>query len=369
MASIQTATNCRAEPTRQEQLRCMQSQVLALQHSWLDRLAFGPTRRDDALIQLWLGIFPVSLTQLGLERALLLEVQLEAIRRNLQGTYRALLSAMLADPALQISLSGPSNHQRKPNENLARELLELFSLGEGHYSEADVIETARALTGYRLEEHRTLVFDPRRHDFGTKTILGRTASFELPELVDWLCDQPTTARHISRRLWLELVGPLPAPARLEEIAAGWRQQNLSLPWLIRTLENSPEAKEGHRKATRLASPIAMVSRSLALLGSRHPDALRISVIQLGRMGQSVFMPPSVKGWPVNEGWLNLRWLQARQAGLRALLADSEVWEANSLPDTLEPSLTAIPPLTIQLPAPATRDNLALLWSDPVWQLH
>jgi uncharacterized protein (DUF1800 family) len=276
---------------------------------------------------------------------------------------------MLADPALQISLSGPLNHRRQPNENLARELLELFTLGESHFSEADVIETARALTGYRLQDHRFLVFDPRRHDFGTKTILGRSAGFGMDDLVDWLCEQPATARHISRRLWLNLVGPAPSPARLEEIAAGWRRQNLSLPWLIRTLETSPEAVEGRRRATRLAPPITMVSRSLALLGSRHPDAFRIGVIQLARMGQPLFMPPSVKGWPVNEEWLNLRWLQARRRGLRALLADPEVWASNRLPDSLEPSLTAIPPLTIQLPAPATRENLAQLWSDPVWQLH
>ena len=184
---------------------------MELQQGWIDRLAFGPTRRDDALIQLWLGIFPVNLNQIGLERALLLQGQVDTIRRHLSGTYRDLLGAMLADPALQISLSGHLNHRRNPNENLARELLELFSLGEGHYSEADVIETARALTGFRLVEFRSLVLDPSRHDYGSKSILGRTAAFELPDLVDWLCQQPATARHISGRLWLEIVGPLPPP--------------------------------------------------------------------------------------------------------------------------------------------------------------
>ncbi len=84
----------------------------------------------------------------------------------------------LLDPALQISLNGPANHRRQPNENLARELLELFALGEGHYSEADVRATARALTGYRLTADGELTLDPRRHDAGAKTILGRTAAFE-----------------------------------------------------------------------------------------------------------------------------------------------------------------------------------------------
>ncbi|WP_157665447.1 DUF1800 family protein [Cyanobium sp. NIES-981] len=363
-----SSINCRTLSTVQEKRRCMHAQVQELKQTWLERLAFGPTRRDDALIQLWLGVFPVSLNQLPLERAVLLQGQIDAIRRHLSGTYRDLLGAMLADPALQISLSGHLNNRTNPNENLARELLELFSLGEGHYTENDVIETARALTGYRLVQHRSLVLDPRRHDFGTKTILGRTSGFDLSELVQWLCQQPATARHITRRLWLEIVGPLPSPARLEEIAAGWRQNHLSLPWLISVLERTPEARDGRRQATRLDSPIAMVSRSLALLGSRHPDALRISIHHLRLMGQPLFAPPSVKGWPTNEEWLNLRWLTARRRGLMALLADPEVWASRELPDSLPPGLTAIPPLTIGLPAPATRENIARLWRDPVWQL-
>lgn len=150
---------------------------------------------------------------------MLLQGQVEAIRANLNGSYRDLLAAMVADPALQISLNGPINHRGKPNENLARELLELFSLGEGHFSELDVIEAARALTGYRLDQYRMLVLDPRRHDPGPKTILGRTAAFDGPKLVEWLCHQPATALTITRRLWLEIVGPLPSSA-----AGGDRQR-------------------------------------------------------------------------------------------------------------------------------------------------
>lgn len=366
---MQPAADCLSIPELNERRRCIVGQVQDLRLDWLDRLAFGPSRRGDAQIQMWLGIFPVSLRQLGPERGVLLQGQVEAIRANLKGSYRDLLAAMVADPALQISLNGPINQRGKPNENMARELLELFSLGEGHFSEQDVIEAARALTGYRLDQHRMLVLDPRRHDPGPKTILGRTAAFDGPKLVDWLCQQPATALNIIRRLWLEIVGPVPSNTRLEGIAATWRGKNLALPWLITTLETSPEARAAARSATRLASPIAVVSRSLALLGSRHPDSLRIALQHLPRMGQAPFEPPSVKGWPVNEGWLNLRWLQARRRGLQALLSDSEVWASNRLPDRLDAHLTPIAPLTLRLPAEASRENLARLWSDPVWQLR
>jgi uncharacterized protein (DUF1800 family) len=119
---------------------------------------------------------------------------------------------------------------------------------------------------------------------------------------------------------------------------------------------------------KLADPLDMLARSLKLLGSRHPEALAISLRGLPAMGQAPFDPPSVKGWPVNEQWLQVRWLQARRRTLQALLANEEVWDSRSLPAELPASLTALPPLGLALPARATRENLALLFADPVWQL-
>ena len=315
-------------------------------------------------MQLWTGIFPVNWRQLA--HASLLQTQLDTIAEHLSGSFPDLLTAMVLDPALQISLNGPANHRGNPNENLARELLELFSLGEGHYGEADVQEAARALTGYRLGRAGQLILDPRRHDDGTKTILGRTARFDGPSLAAWLCEQPATALHITTRLWRQRIGQLPKPGRLAAIAAAWRRAELSLPWLEHTLATSPEAKAS--RGRRLDDPVLMLARSLALLGSRHGDALRIGRSQLIAMGQPLFEPPSVKGWPVDDEWLNLRWLQARRRGLQALLADEEVWAARQLQAELPASLTPIPPLTLGLPAAAHRDSLGLLFADPVWQL-
>lgn len=334
------------------------------QREWLDRLAFGPDRFADAQVQLWLGIFPVSWRQLREPSPL--RQQVAAIRRCLSGTYTDLLQAMVADAALQISLNGPQSRRGQPNENFARELLELFSLGLGHYSERDVIESARALTGYRVTPDGVLILDPRRHDDGPHTILGRRASFDGPSLVAWLCEQPATAVHIIRRLWPTLVGPPPSAARLQTLAKAWRAQQLSLPWLMDHLRDSADAQAA--RGQRLDSPITVVSRSLALLGSRHPEALVLSLQHLGAMGQAPFEPPSVKGWPVNTEWITLRWLQARRRGLLALLANEEVWSTRRSLDLLPTSLTAIPPLTLTLPAPATRDTIAQLFSDPVWQL-
>jgi len=351
---------------REERVACKRGQAADLQRRWLSQLAWDEDQRRPRQVQLWLGVFPVSWRQLP--DPALLEGQIASISRHLDGTYAELLKAMLFDPALQISLNGPANHRRSPNENLARELLELFSLGEGHYSEADVREAARALSGYRLDGQQQLVLDPRRHDAGSKTILGRRADFNAESLAIWLSEQPATARHISARIWRQQVGSPPSPQRLDALATGWRQQQLSIPWLMAAIAAAPEAIESRKRGLRLADPLELVARSLRLLGSRHPDALAISLRGLREMGQSPFEPPSVKGWPVNEQWLNLRWQQARRRTLAALLSDEEVWATRLLPPELAAGLTPIAPLTLALPAPPSREALAALFADPVWQL-
>jgi uncharacterized protein (DUF1800 family) len=357
-------TKCPTIGTPKRPFDCKRRETRALQSYWLEQLSFGKHREQDRLIQLWLGIFPVSWRQLNDVR--MLEAQIEAIRASLQGTYTDLLGAMVQDAALQISLNGLANHRGNPNENLARELLELFSLGEGNYAERDVKEAARALTGYRLRPDGRLFIDPRRHDDSPKTILGRTDRFDGPLLVNWVCQQPSTALNIVRRLWPRVVGYLPDSQRLKSLSRSWSDAGLSLPWLMKELRSSPEAMVG--RGQRLEDPIGVVTRSLALLGSRHPDAFSISQQGLTRMGQEPFDPPSVKGWPVNDEWLSLRWLQARKRGLQVLLADEEVWAARQLPPALTPAIVPIPLLTMNLPAQPSREILGLLFTDPVWQL-
>lgn len=344
---------------------CRRERALALQHQWLEQLAWDQDG-TAAQVQLWLGVFPVNWRQLP--DAQLLRRQINTIRRCLGGGYGQLLAAMVLDAALQISLNGPANHRRQPNENLARELLELFALGEGNFSEADVREAARALTGYRLSGEGVLVLDPRRHDPGPKTILGRTQAFTGESLAAWLAQQPATASTISGRIWRQLVGTAPAPRRLKALAAGWRKRQLSIPWLMAAIRASPEAKQSRERGLRLADPLEVTARTLRLLGSRHPDALAIGVRATAAMGQAPFEPPSVKGWPVNEQWLNLRWLQARRRGLQQLLTDEEVWASAEPPTELSAGLTPVAPLGLRLPAAATRENLAALFADPVWQL-
>jgi len=363
---IASIPNCKPLP-RNERRSCRRQQAKDLQVGWLEQLRnSGASSREAWQVQLWLGLFPVHHRQLG--RPGLLNISVATIRSHLGGGYGQLLRAMLLDPALQISLNGPANHRRKPNENLARELLELFSLGEGYFTEADVKEAARALTGYRLQGNGQMALVPRRHDPGPHTILGRTQAFDASSLAAFLADQPATARHVAGRVWRRCIGTEPPVARLQALAQAWREEDLSLPWLMEFLATAPESQQSRRLGLRLLDPLELVVRSLQLLGSNHSDSTAISLRGLRAMGQAPFEPPSVKGWPVNEEWLNLRLLQARRRTLQQLLADEEIWASRQLPTTLAANLTDLPPLSLALPAVSDRDTVAALFADPVWQL-
>ena len=363
---METTTVFCSDLPRNQKGSCKRESAKALKEAWLQRLTWGPEQQRSWDVQLWLGVFPVHWRQLP--DPSLLSDQIDAIGGALNGTYSDLLVAMVTNPALQISLNGPANHRRNPNENFARELLELFSVGEGNFSEGDVSEAARALTGYKLNKKKELELVPRRHDLGQKTVLGKTDAFDAVSLAQWLAQQPTTAEFIARRVWRQLIGTVPPAQRLQELARTWGVQGLSLPWLMSELRMSPEAKQSRSVGLRLSDPLDLVARSLRLIGSRHPDAIALSLRGLRAMGQAPFEPPNVAGWPVNEQWMNLRWLQARRRTILQLLRDEEVWDTRSLPSRLESSLIGRTPLILTLPAEPDRETLAQLFSDPVWQL-
>ena len=200
-----------------------------------------------------------------------------------------------------------------------------------------------------------------------KTILGRTEAFTSESLAGWLAEQPATARYISGRIWRQLVGTPPKPRRLQALEADWRQRQLSIPWLMATIKATPEATQSRERALRLADPLEVAARTLRLLGSRHPDALAIGV--RAAMGQAPFEPPSVKGWPVNTQWLNLRWLQARRRGLQQLLTDEEVWASAETLAELSARLTKAALLGLQLQSAFTQRAWWRCWPIPPGGCH
>jgi uncharacterized protein (DUF1800 family) len=212
---------------------------------------------------------------------------------------------VVKDAALLVWLDAQSNRKEHPNENLARELMELFTLGEGNYGEGDVQEAARALTGLSVTAGQRVHFAPKNHDDGEKTILGRTARFEVDGLLAHLVDQPATARRLAWRLCtLFLREELCSPEVVESLAQELRAHELDLGHaLALVLRSQLFFSEANLGGAVLAPVPWMVDAARALeLFEPAPSTLLLAEWS-ARLGQDLFYPPTVFGWDGGRAWI------------------------------------------------------------------
>ncbi len=237
---------------------------------------------------------------LSVDVAALLDQQ-ATIRKYALSSFADLAHAMIDDKALSCYLNNDRNNQAKPNENLARELMELFLLGAGNYTEDDVKETARALTGYHLVRpapgmRPNLVYDKALHDDGPKTILGVTANFTPHGVVDLLLNKPVARHFIAGKLVAHFVGPNPDPVLVGTVASslapGWQLQNA-----LRTIFFSEQFRD---PAVRQALPKSPAEYVVGLMRSLGRTEVHEGSVYMSQAGQMLFRPPSVAGWPTGK---------------------------------------------------------------------
>jgi len=234
-------------------------------------------------------------------------------RHKALGNFRDFLKAVIQDPAMMIYLDLQNNKKGHPNENFARELLELFTLGEGHYDEHDIQEGARALTGGSiLRPEGTYKFYPFYFDSGKKTIFGKKGRWTADDLVDLILSKPQTAEWISAKLWREFISEQPDASEITRLATLFRDQHYELRPLLRALLLSPVFRDPKNRGVLTKSPVDLI------VGSIHSFQIPIEdtqlLVQAGRsMGQDIFDPPNVKGWAGGESWITAQsMLQRRQ---------------------------------------------------------
>jgi uncharacterized protein (DUF1800 family) len=227
------------------------------------------------------------------------------LRRLGRGHFRDLAQAMVVDPAMIVWLDGQQNTAAAPNENLSRELMELFTLGHGGgYTEPDVREGARALTGWTLARaDGTAVFVPRRHDDRAKTVLGRTADLDAAGFVDAILDQPASAPFVATRWWTLLASPdAPPPDALARITAAYGPDG-DLSALFTALLTDPAyAAAG---GSLVVSPVEWLVGAMRSLAVPPDDATTTkATTALRALGQLPLYPPNVSGWPSGQAWLS-----------------------------------------------------------------
>jgi uncharacterized protein (DUF1800 family) len=285
---------------------------------WVYRMLFGPDPLTERLTLLWHNHFATSnlkVNDLGLMRR-----QNETLRALCRAPFGRLLHAMLRDPALLIWLDAPVNTKRHPNENLARELLELFTLGIGHYSEEDVKQAARALTGWRLVDDEAR-FVPVRHDSATKTILGRSGAFDADGLAALLLEEPATSRRLAWRLCHEFFGEGAIDAReIDALAEGLRARELDMGWCVATVLRSRRFFDAANLGRGIASPVDFILGTVRALEVFNPaPSTPVLADWCGRLGLDLFYPPNVGGWPGGRNWITTRWAIGRANFVAALL--------------------------------------------------
>ncbi len=269
---------------------------------WLYRMRYSKHPLQEKLTLFWHGHFATSMEKV--RSSYCLYQQNQTFRRLAAESWPELVLAVAQDPAMLIYLDNAQSRSGHPNENFARELMELFTLGEGHYREEDILEAARAFTGWTLAGP-TFAFEerPRMHDAGNKTLFGQSGRLDGNDAIRIVLEQPAADPWITRKLWTFFAYANPDPALVETLAGRLREHHHAFkPWL-REIFLSREFYHQQALHTQIKSPVQWLVSTAHYLEAPLPsgdDCTRM----LRQLGQELFAPPNVKGWDGGTSWIN-----------------------------------------------------------------
>jgi uncharacterized protein (DUF1800 family) len=348
---------------------------------WLGEMLATDSPLSERMVLFWHNHFVSSLKKVKWPN--LLYAQTALFRRHAMGNFGGLLRRVARDPAMLLYLDGNTNRKGRPNENFARELLELFTLGEGRgYTEDDIREAARAFTGWTLNgKTGEPVFRRKRHDAGIKTFLGHRGPFIGDDILAIILKHPAVAEHLTEKLWREFVSPTPDPAEVKRLAALFRESDLHVRTVLRAILVSAAFRDPAVRGALIKSPVDLAVGTVRLLDLR-PDDLDWLPWMTRRLGQDILDPPNVKGWPGGFAWITTASLPARRQFLGRVSRGAEMTGGKK--KTMSMTRVAYDPMTalgggsfermrrVVLPlAPANNRNpkkFRDLLLDPVYQL-
>ncbi len=274
---------------------------------WLERLVESPQPLQERMTLFWHGHLTSGAREV--RRALFMYEQNELLRRHALGNFRDLLIAISQDRAMLVYLDNARNNKRTPNENYARELLELFTLGEGNYGEGDIKAAARAFTGWGYD--RTgFVFRSRMHDHGQKTFLGQTGNWDGADIIDIILAQPQCAQFLATELLVHFCSPEPRREEINRLAALIRRQEYEMKPVMAALLKSKAFYHERCRGAIIKSPVELIVGTARQLELPVAD-LFVAERALAALGQELMQPPSVKGWDGGPKWINTATLYQR----------------------------------------------------------
>jgi uncharacterized protein (DUF1800 family) len=302
----------------------------ALKAWWAYRLYHSPNPLAEQATLMWHNHFATSNDKLN--DAVAMRRQNEIFRKYGLGPFAELLRCVIHDPAILLWLDAPVNRKGRPNENLGRELMELFTLGIGNYTETDVKEAARCLTGWGVSQGRFRHSDVD-HDDGEKTVLGKRGKWAGEDLVTMLLEHPATSRRLAKRICEWLMGEKGvSAAALDALAKGLTQHELNVGWAVETVLRSKAFFDESNLRNRVVSPVEFVVGVARAFECFDPPPSSVVLPEwFARLGQDLFYPPNVGGWPGGRAWLTSQGIIGR-ANYAVALVEGQLWNR---PDRLE----------------------------------
>jgi uncharacterized protein (DUF1800 family) len=290
-----------------------QKQKEELNFAWIDRMSVAKAQLREKMILFWHNHFASS----G-NFAYLLQVQHNTLRKHALGNFRDMLHAISKDPAMILWLNNQQNKKNAPNENFAREVMELFTLGEGNaYKENDIKNAARAFTGWGVSKEGTFEFNEKKHDFDEKEVFGKKGNFNGEDIINMLLDKPQLSEHICRKIYKTFVNGEVDEDRVMEMAARFRSANYDIGDLMRTIFVSDWFYDDKNIGCIIISPVELIVRFKKLCKLEIDDDQMTALQQV--LGQTLFLPPNVAGWKGGRGWIDASSLAQRLHLPKAML--------------------------------------------------
>lgn len=279
----------------------------SLQSWWVNRMVSTQNPLQEKMTLFWHGFLTSDYRKAGNKQPHMYN-QNVLFRQMGLGNFRSLLQAISRNPAMMIYLDLQTSRKGAPNENYARELMELFTMGPGNYTEMDVREGARALTGWTVKGE-TSAFNPRLHDDGVKTFLKHTGNFAMDDVLDLILAQKATAPFVAAKFARYFVTPRPSAEYVQRLASVLLKSKWDITQLLRAIFNSPEFVAPSAYRALVKSPAEFVASALRAVDGQ--TAAMLGVRRMQSMDQVLFDPPTVAGWPSDAGWITSNTLLGR----------------------------------------------------------
>lgn len=299
----------RMEKPTSEQRRQMRRQsaedIKSLNLYWMSEMINSAAQLREKVSLFWHGHFACRVVNIYFQQQLL-----DVIRQNALGNFGDLLRAVSKTPAMLSFLNNQQNKKQHPNENFAREVMELFTMGRGNYSERDIKESARAYTGWGFNLKGEFLERKYLHDDGKKTFLGRTGNFDGDDIINIILEQKATAIFLTGKLYSFFVNEQVDEQRVQQLATGFYQSNYNIGQLLNSIFSADWFYDQQNIGTRIKSPVELMVgiRRMLPMQLERPE---IQLLFQKTLGQVLFYPPNVAGWPGGKNWIDSSALMLR----------------------------------------------------------